>query len=342
MKKIISINIFVLLLLLIIIEIIFGHWFKKDNFGIFMRSERNVKELITTEFNEKKYEFIYKRNFYAFRGDNFDTSKVKIIFQGGSTGNQRFHPEDKTIVGQLNRFFDKDNIEQKIYNASTDGKSTKGYINDFIFWFPKIPDFKPSIFIFYIGINDSVCCPDWAKHYEYKAADTLPKKIRDYIKNNSLIFGLATKVSNKFFPKVVRSYWGSSQKTKNFKFTNYKDAKTNFSSKKFNKKEKLIIDAFKKRLTTLDNHIQKNKITPIFITQIRSDGLKDYLLYGINNELKSFSKKNNYDLIPLDEIINNINTKDFYDYFHTTPSGSKKIAEEIYPILKDIILEKTN
>ena len=54
MKKIISINIFVLLLLLIIIEIIFGHWFKKDNFGIFMRSERNVKELITTEFNEKK------------------------------------------------------------------------------------------------------------------------------------------------------------------------------------------------------------------------------------------------------------------------------------------------
>ena len=342
MKKIISINIFVLLLLLIIIEIIFGHWFKKDNFGIFMRSERNVKELITTEFNEKKYEFIYKRNFYAFRGDNFDASKVKIIFQGGSTGNQRFHPEDKTIVGQLNKFFNKDDIGQKIYNASTDGKSTKGYINDFIFWFPKIPNFKPSIFIFYIGINDSICCPDWAKHYEYKAADTLPKKIRDYIKNNSLIFGLATKVSNKFFPKVVRSYWGNSQKTKNFKFINYQDAKTNFSSRELNKKEKLIINAFKKRLITLDNHIQKNKIIPIFITQIRSDGLKDYLLYNINNELKSFSKKNDYDLIPLDEIINNINTKDFYDYFHTTPSGSKKIAEGIYPILKDIILEKTN
>ena len=64
------------------------------------------------------------------------------------------------------------------------------------------------------------------------------------------------------------------------------------------------------------------------------------MLYTTNTELKSFVNKNNYNLIPLDEIINNIDIKDFYDKYHTTPSGSKKIAEEIYPLLKKIIKEK--
>ena len=44
------------------------------------------------------------------------------------------------------------NHDIKIYNASTDGKSVNGYINDFNFWFPKIPNFNPKYVIFYIGI----------------------------------------------------------------------------------------------------------------------------------------------------------------------------------------------
>ena len=340
MKKTIFINILIFLILLIIYEVIFGYWFKKNNFGIFMRSERNIAELIKTEFDQKKYEFIYKRNAHAFRGDNFDTSKAKIIFLGGSTGNQRFHPEEKTIVGQLNSFFIKDNINHKIYNASTDGKSTKGYINDFLFWFPKVPNFKPSVFIFYIGLNDSICCPDWASHYEYKAANTLPKKIRDYIKNNSKIFHLITKFENKFFPKVTKAYWGKKNNEEKFKFIDFTVATKKFSTKSLIDKEKLTINAFKERLFTLNNHIKQNDITPIFITQIQFDGLNDKMLYTTNTELKSFVNKNNYDLIPLDEIINNIDIKDFYDNYHTTPSGSKKIAEEIYPLLKKIIKEK--
>ena len=72
----------------------------------------------------------------------------------GSTGNQRFTPENLTIVGLLNESFKNSNHNLKIYNASTDGKSVSGYINDFNFWFPKIPKFNPEYVIFYIGIND--------------------------------------------------------------------------------------------------------------------------------------------------------------------------------------------
>ena len=39
-------------------------------------------------------------------------------------------------------FLKNDNTKLKIYNASTDGKTTQGYVNDFLYWFPKIPNFK--------------------------------------------------------------------------------------------------------------------------------------------------------------------------------------------------------
>jgi len=37
----------------------------------------------------------------------------------------------------------ENNSEIIIYNASTDGKTTRGYVNDFLYWFPKIPNFNP-------------------------------------------------------------------------------------------------------------------------------------------------------------------------------------------------------
>ena len=75
-----------------------------------MRSERNINDLVNVTHNNKKYEFYYKRNFYAFRGDEIDPSSIEIVFEGGSTGNQRFTPEEYTIVGNLNKLFKKERV----------------------------------------------------------------------------------------------------------------------------------------------------------------------------------------------------------------------------------------
>ena len=136
--KVIIYNFFVFFFLIIILEVIFGYWFKEENFGIYMRKERKINWQTTSLFNGKEYNFFYKRNFYGFRGDEFEPKDVKIIFEGGSTGNQRYHPEELTIVGLLNKKFKSVRPDINIYNASTDGKSINGYINDFKFWFPKI------------------------------------------------------------------------------------------------------------------------------------------------------------------------------------------------------------
>ena len=106
-----------------------------------MRSERNRNDLFNATHNDKNYTFYYKRNFYAFRGDEFDPLDVEVVFEGGSSGNQRFTPEEYTIIGNLNKYFKENNSEIIIYNASTDGKTTRGYVNDFLYWFPKIPNF---------------------------------------------------------------------------------------------------------------------------------------------------------------------------------------------------------
>ena len=338
MKKILLINITVFIFILTIIEIIFGYWFKDNNFGIYVRSERNVKEIISFEHNENKLKHIYIRNFYAFRGEDFKPSEVQIVFLGGSGGNQRLTPENLTIVGNLNLFLKNDNTKLKIYNASTDGKSTRGYVNDFLYWFPKIPNFKPKVFIFYIGVNDSNPYPEWAKHYDLKLADNTILKIRDYIKNNSFTFELIKKVEDKYLPKVTSAYVTTNENLyENFNFIDFSEAKKKYSNIELNNQEKKMVVAFKNRLINLNIQILKYNIYPIFITQIQYDGLRDHYLFLIIQELKKFCEENDYSIIALDEITSEFDKNDFYDTVHTTAAGSKKIAKIIYPKLVKIL-----
>ncbi len=318
-------------------EGILGYWFSKENFGIYMRKERNKNWETVSNFNNKEYKFFYKRNFYGFRGDEFDPKDVKIVFEGGSTGNQRFTPEEYTIVGLLNQKFQTEQIDLKIYNASTDGKSLRGIIYDFNYWFPKINNFKPEYIIFYLGINDRTLGDQMDErmfdlHIQEKRID----RFKDYIKNNSFIYERYKTIANKYFPKQTSGYFlNNDELYKNFEYVRYKQAKE--SNKNISNKDKILLKQFEERLLVLKKILMKNKITPIFITQVAYNGIKDQKLFLINEKLKDFSENNNFQLIKLDEIIN-MDLYDFYDEMHTTPNGSKKIADTIYPYLKKMLV----
>ncbi len=326
--KVTLINILVFIFLIIILEAIFGYWFKKENFGIYMRKERKINWQTTSIFNGKEYRFFYKRNYWGFRGNEFDPKNVDIIFEGGSTGNQRYTPENLTIVGHLNQKFRKLNNETLIYNASTDGKSISGYINDFKFWFPKIPDFSPKVVIFYIGINDRFI-NDF--YLDNKISKKKFDQLKDYVKNNSIIVDKYKFVKNRFFPRNTLAYdFNYNSLYDNYQYFNFK--KANEIHQLINPKNEILIKKFNLELIELKKTIIKNNIHPIFITQSMFNGLEDQRLFLINNELKKFSFKNNYFLIPLDEIIK-FDKNDFFDPVHTAPQGSKKIAEIIFPPL---------
>ena len=324
--------------MIILFESIFGYWFKDNNFGIFIRDQRNIEKQYRNTHNGKIYSYIFKRNFHGFIGDEIDPKKIKIVFEGGSTGEQIFTPPEFRIVDQLNSFFKKDQIDVNIINASKGGKSTRGYYIDFEKWFPKIKNFNPKIFIFYIGINDSFI--KLPKHFDETKRVTYFDQIEDYIKNNSIIYQIKTKIQNKYFGKIRKNY-GLYEKNlyNNFKYISYQKAKLKFNFDDLNSEEIFLTNNFKKNLLNLDRKIIETKVIPIFITQVKFDGISSKELFLINEILKNFCKSRNYDIIKLDEIVKNLGKNDFYDHFHTGISGSIKISKILYPHLKNILID---
>jgi len=338
MKKIIIINIIVFFFLLIIIELIFGNWLKKNNFGFLDRELRNISIPISVEYDGTKYNYNFKRNELGFIGDNIAAKDIKILFLGGSTGEEMFIPPENTIVSMLNYRLKKDKINYEIINASKGGKTTRGYVNDFLKWFDKIEDLKPEIVIFYLGLNDSFL--DYPEYFDDLERKDILKKTEDYIKNNSLIYSFKKRLELKYFnPK--RQYYNIEKKDlyKNYSYINYETAKKKYGGILNFKKNKIIIDNFSKNLQNLKTIIDNKRFTPIFITQIKYNGISDYDLFLVNEYLKDFCRKNKYKIIKLDEKIKNMNTELFYDELHTKIKGSLFLSNIIYSDLKEILLK---
>ena len=334
--KIISINILIFLIIIFVFEIILGYWFKKNNFGIYMRSERNKAiKFSVNHHNNEKINFIHRRNFYGFIGDEFNPEDVKIIFEGGSTGAEIWKPQETSIVGVLNNLLNKNDIDKKIYNASVNGKSIRGYVYDFNHWFKRIPNFRPEYVIFYLGINDRKFPNDELhRFYDEQHSTETYIKIRDYIKNNSFILEKIKKIENKFFTKNKIQYNKNKKNLyDNYKYIDYKKALELYSTN-YKQNDKEYLKIINQRLENLKQVIIEANITPIFITQIKFDGISERRLFLVNEEIKKFTKMNNYKIIPLDELILRMDKGDFFDEFHTTISGSKKIANKIYDQLE--------
>jgi hypothetical protein len=337
-KKIILINFIVLILILLIIELIFGSWLKNNNFKYSIRELRNIKIPISVEYEKIKYDYFFERNNLGFIGDNINSNDIKIIFIGGSTGEEMFVPPKFRIVDQINYKFNKDNYNVKIVNASKAGKSTRGYVNDFQDWFPKINNFNPKIVIFYTGINDANL--ELPAHFDDTQKKKLKKKIEDYVKNNSILYYLKKKIEDRYFSKIRKHYSLVNENLyKNFNYTNYNQAKLIYKNYSLNEKNNTVINNFSKNLENLNKIIKDKKIIPIFITQINFDGLNNFNLYLINESLKDFCIKNNYNIIKLDEKINFLDEGYFYDEAHTTIKGSLYISNILYSDLKNIILK---
>ena len=98
-----------------------------------------------------------------------------------------------------------------------------------------------------------------------------------------------------------------------------------------------MVYQFRERLNLLKEQIKKYNFTPIFITQIEYSGLKNPNLFIVNETLKNFCLKNNYPIIKLDELIDDMPLNSFYDTMHTTPKGNKIISNKILPELESIL-----
>ena len=109
-----------------------------------------------------------------------------------------------------------------------------------------------------------------------------------------------------------------------------------FKIDSLNHKNKIFVVSLKKRIEHLTLLTTQIGAQPIFINQVLNDGQLSEKMYLTNYIIREYCLENDLKFIDLAKDII-LNKHDFYDEFHTTPSGSKKIAEYIYPHLKNYL-----
>ena len=335
--KILIFNILIFFLAIFIIEILSGiSLTKKLNCNYLLCNAHYVykTDLYTTE----KIIINYQKDKYGFRGNDNSYDDIKFLIVGGSTTDERYLNEESTWAGQLKIFF---NNKINILNAGIDGQSSTGHIWNFNNWFNRVNNFKAKYIIFYIGINE-IANNNSYYDLEYKNLNIL-KKIKFLLRDNNGFFFRSLK-------KLMIIKQKNSQKV--FHDKNRKLIKINKIPTKNDFKHNLEIT--QKNLNELYNLTNNNKSIPIFITQKTNRwSIIDDKVLSIDNFNYYLFEKN------ISEIILNFcydnkilcingfeelkfNTNDTYDLIHTSPSGSKKIAELVFEKIKDLDLDDVN
>ena len=344
-SKILFINIFLFSIFFLIIELIFGYWFDKDNLGPYFREHRMKKVSYSINYESKKYDFIYKRNYYGFRGEEIDPKDIKAVFLGGSTADERYKPENQTITGYLNEFLRKKNSSLKIINAGIEGQSTRGHLFNLNYWFPRLPNFKPEIIIFYIGINDQFISTKKESEITHDGMvfnNDAKQRFYENLRSRSIFYDLVRKIKHKYyssdkkklfydFDHSIKEYQ-KSKMFKNLNFLSYDEYIKINNKKKISEKYINTSNFFLERVDKLYNETKKFGSTPIFINQLDARGYNNKALVSLNISLINHCLEKKYLCIDMASKLKG--KKDFWwDGVHTTPKGSKAIAEIIGPQL---------
>ena len=231
--KIFATNIALLLIFIVSIELFFGYWFDKNNFGPHMREHRMKNQRIILKNDTQEIEYFYRRNYHGFRGADIDPSKIEGIILGGSVIDERYKPEEFTITEFLNKKLKKNNINIKFINGGIEAQTTAGMISAFDNWLLKLENFAPKFIIFYVGINDVSLSNDAIIKNINDGHLLNPNKTEaffDNIKSRSIIIDSVRKFKFKYLPrKGFVKYDGklSQNYLKNYDFIKYENAKKN-------------------------------------------------------------------------------------------------------------------
>ncbi len=339
--KLIYYNTLVFFLFFLIIEITFGYWLDKDNLGPYMREHRLKKNSYSVTFNEQTYDFTYKRNYFGFRGDEIKLEDIKALMIGGSTTDERYKPEELTIVGLLNQKLLDNNVDLKIINAGIEGQSTLGHIYNFENWFPKLKELKPNFFIFYVGINDVVANNDRIKSSDGHVLN--PSKLeqfKDNLKSRSIFYDLLRKIKHEYYnkdEKIIYDLKHALKTKKNKKsFLGFNEALKIHNLKKLEEENKLLIKDYLSNIDRLVFYSQKLNAKPIFINQLTEAGNGDKRIFVLNYSLINHCKKNKYNCIDLARKLKG-ESEFWWDGIHTTPKGSLEISNIIFPELLNFV-----
>lgn len=342
MKKVIFYNVLIAVVGLIAIELFFGSWLNSYNYG-YLTLPRNYQIISdTSALYDNGGSVTYTRDENGFRGDYDSPSDIDFLVLGGSTTNEMYIDDCCTWTNRLAERAKKDGHDISVVNAAIDGQSVLGHVWNFDNWFPNIDTLSPKYIIAYFGINERTIVPD-LKAARTPQHDDFSRRAKQYVRNNSAIYHLY---------KTIKGTVAAHRANLTHRKIDFANLPWESESRESYQQRSCNLDSqqnFKARLEMLYSKIIDMQATPIFATQKRGDSYIDgdnvygliesqaldkrHLLDCFNQVTVAFCAEKSIKCVEGTDIAF---TKDgdFYDYVHTTPAGSEKIAAFFYENLQ--------
>ena len=343
--RVIGVNIGLLAIALLLLELIFGAWFSTTALSPvrIIRDARIVYD--ASGYNPEGGSFEYRRDHYGLRGTYKSAGTIDILAVGGSTTNELYVGEGQTWTDVLAATFHANGRAVEVVDAGVDGQSTIGHLHNFDDWFPTIPGLKARYVLAYIGIND-VHVQAQAQ-YDDVAVLSGWGRVQRVVNDRSALYR---------FHRAIRGMLGARQARVlhadvNWAGLSWQEVPVPTQDIVVDAGQQLNIDAYSKRVETLIERIRDFGAQPIVVTQHRGTyrrngerlwvleavGLNDFIAQSRFNR-RAMEVCRSQAAICIDsgaEI--EFQPGDFQDYAHTTPQGSKRVAEFLYSRLKDIV-----
>jgi hypothetical protein len=347
--RVVLVNVAVLAVLLAMLELIFGSWLFGANLGMLNVNTNVHLHIADSPYYPPGTVAHYNRDRFGLRGDyGGDPAKVTLLAVGGSTTNEVTVGDDDIWSSVLQRALRAEGRQVTIANAGVDGHSTLGHIKSFELWFPKVPGLKPRHILYFIGVNERGVSGDGNAGADTLQHSTGYKRLRSYVENNSAIIRAVRVVRGWFAARRIGVHHGSGK-------GETKDSRWVSANVPADMAERLKpeLDAYRQRLHALHAKTLAFGATPIYVTQINGDGravdgavqeiegsgggrsFVELALY--NDVLKRFCAETQARCIDLAAELR-FGPGDFYDSYHTTPQGSRKVgvylAGKLAPLLQ--------
>lgn len=360
--KVLLVNALLILAGVLGLELWFGTWFSDIPALYNFTKPRDVRIVFEGRMAGQSEDVVYTRDGFGFRGLDGPLDRIFMLTVGGSTTDQRFITDGQTFQDLLEAHFRRDGRTVDVVNAGIDGQSTFGHLLNFEEWFDKLPHLEPRYILFYIGINDFF---DFSRRQGYdRVAKRTGSPLIRFAKDRSAFYA-AYRIGRSFlFPPPVAhrfdidaSYFGpGSDYTTERAVADYRTAAVEDS-----------LSQLGERVAELADRSRRIGARAIFVTQRsrlwhRIDGqlvgvpewrpdefspaLKDFpAMTGVDRyhlerlqaeAILDACRKAGAICIDLADEIEVDPDRDFHDNVHTTPSGSRKIADYLYQKLKGL------
>ena len=152
--KILSFNIFFLIIGLILIEVFFGKWFYKSNYGSLLIPNYSIS-VINQPYYDKDKTYIHSWDKNGFRANDYNLNEIDILVIGGSTTAEKFIDDNHIWTKVFERQIEN-KTKFKVINAGIGGQTVYGHNNMFDLWFSNYKELKPKYIFIYLGINDAI------------------------------------------------------------------------------------------------------------------------------------------------------------------------------------------